>query len=151
VSYMVLYTGLDGSAAFGRCEELNDAVAEVERLRNEQSIDGAQIYRLEEVKFEIKPYFRVELPVTAIETEPAPPVAAAPATDVPIVSDTPWTAAPVAAAATDVPSMVVPPPPPPPPPPAPVAPMAYDAPVAYESAPYEEDAVVGSRRGLFGR
>ena len=52
---MVLYTGLDGSAAFGRCEELADAVAEIERLRNEQSIDGAQIYRLEEVKFEIKP------------------------------------------------------------------------------------------------
>src|SRR5205085_999386 len=52
VSYMVLYTGLDGSAAFGRCEILNDAVAEVERLRNEQSIDGARIYRLEEVKFE---------------------------------------------------------------------------------------------------
>jgi hypothetical protein len=149
---MVLYTGLDGSAAFGRCEELNDAVAEVERLRNEQSIDGAQIYRLEEVKFEIKPYFRVELPVTTIETEPAPPVVAAPpTTEAPIASDTPWTAAPVAAA-TELPSMVVPPPPPPPPPPAPVAPMAYDvAPVAYESAPDEEDAVVGSRRGLFGR
>ena len=62
VSYMVLYTGLDSSAAFERCEELAEAVAEVERLRNEQSIDGAQIYRLEEVKFEIKPYFRVELP-----------------------------------------------------------------------------------------
>jgi hypothetical protein len=147
---MVLYTGLDGSAAFGRCEELNDAVAEVERLRNEQSIDGAQIYRLEEVKFEIKPYFRVELPVAATTTEPAPPIGAA-VSDAPAAVETPWTAAPVAAA-TELPSMVVPPPPPPPPPPAPVAPMAYDvAPVAYESAPYEEDAVVGSRRGLFGR
>ena len=62
VSYMVLYTGLDGSAAFERCEELTEAVAEVERLRNEQSIEDARIYRLEEVKFEIKPYFRVELP-----------------------------------------------------------------------------------------
>ncbi|MEO8693848.1 MAG: hypothetical protein ABI658_10040 [Acidimicrobiales bacterium] len=152
MSYMVLYTGLDGSSAFGRCEELNDAVAEVERLRNDQSIDGAQIYRLEEVKFEIKPYFRVELPVTAIATEPAPPIVAAPPlTEAPSVEGTPWTATP-AAAATEVPSMVAPPPPPPPPPPAPVAPMAYDvAPIAYESEPHDEDAIVGSRRGLFGR
>ena len=116
MSYMVLYTGLDSSAAFQRCEELGDAVAEVERLRNEQSIDGARIYRLEEVKFEIRPYFRVELPD---ETS----VAAAPS----LISAAP--------------------PPPPPPHPVPVAPMAYDgAPTAYD-----EDAIAGSRRGLFGR
>jgi hypothetical protein len=149
---MVQYTGLDGSAAFGRCEELNDAVAEVERLRNEQSIDGAQIYRLEEVKFEIKPYFRVELPVAAVATDPATPLAVvtAPAPEVPSVEDAPWAAAP-APAMSEIPSMVAPPPPPPPPP-APVAPMAYDvAPAAHQSAPQDDDAIVGSRRGLFGR
>ena len=114
MSYMVLYTGLDSSAAFERCEELGEAVAEVERLRNEQSIDGAQIYRLEEVKFEIKPYFRVELPDEIVTASPALASTAAP---------------------------------PPPPPPAPVAPMAYDgAPTAYD-----EEAIAGSRRGLFGR
>jgi len=153
VSYMVLYTGLDGSAAFGRCEELTDAVVEVERLRNEQSIDGAQIYRLEEVKFEIKPYFRVELPSTAIATdEPASStVATEPAPEAPLAEDAPWTTTTTAPSMSEVPSMIVPPPPPPPPP-APVAPMAYDvAPVARESAPQDEDAIVGSRRGLFGR
>ncbi|MEO5842543.1 MAG: hypothetical protein ABIQ73_03930 [Acidimicrobiales bacterium] len=147
MSYMVQYTGLDGSAAFGRCEELNDAVAEVERLRNEQSIDSAQIYRLEEVKFEIKPYFRVELPATAGVTEPAPPIVAPPPASETFGEDARWSAA---SATTEVPSMVAPPPPPPPP--VPVAPMAYDvAPTAYESAPVDDDVVVGSRRGLFGR
>ena len=144
MSYMVLYTGLDGSAAFGRCEELTEAVAEVERLRNEQSIDGAQIYRLEEVKFEIKPYFRVELPAAASALDATPPAPEAPAPE-----EAPWVSA-SASSMTEVPSMIIPPPPPPPP--APVAPMAYDvAPVAHESLAQDDDAIVGSRRGLFGR
>ena len=150
MSYMVLYTGLDGSAAFGRCEELTEAVSEVERLRNEQSIDGAQIYRLEEVKFEIKPYFRVELPAEASAIEAPAPLtfATPPAVDAPTPEEAPWVSA-SASSMTEVPSMVIPPPPPPPP--APVAPMAYDVAVARESAPQDDDAVVGSRRGLFGR
>ena len=149
MSFMVLYTGLDGSAAFGRCEELTDAVAEVEQLRNEQSIEDARIYRLEEVKFEIKPYFRVEIPgTTTAATTPLPAVSTA----APLSTETAarveepsWTAAPAPSSA-DLPSMVAPPPPPPPPP-APVAPMAYDT----GSLADEEDAGVGSRRGLFGR
>ena len=135
---MVLYTGLDGSAAFGRCDELTEAVAEVERLRNEQSIDGAQIYRLEEVKFEIKPYFRVELPASAAVAPPPTEPATA-------VGDGLWTAA-SAPPTAEISSMVIPPPPPPPP--APVAPMAFDAGFRADD---DEDAVVGSRRGLFGR
>jgi hypothetical protein len=142
VSYMVLYTGLDNSVAFERCEELAEAVAEVERLRNEQSIDGAQIYRLEEVKFEIKPYFRVELPEVSAVVSSAPSVASsavsALAEAAPVNEDAPWTTA-------SAPSMMIAPPPPPPP--APIAPMAYDgAPTAHD-----EDAISGSRRGLFGR
>lgn len=138
MSYMVLYTGLDSSAAFARCQELGEAVAEVERLRNEQSIAGAQIYRLEEVKFEIKPYFRVELPdetaVAALARVAASPVAE----PAPAVENAPWTS-------TATPSMISAPPPPPPP--APVAPMAYDGAPTMQ----DEDAIAGSRRGLFGR
>jgi len=145
VSYMVLYTGLDGAPSFGRCDELPGAVAEVERLRNEESIEDAKIYRLEEVKFEIKPYFRVELPDSSAVIAPAPSVVAESPDYAPV--DTPsWTSAPVTAAA-ELPSMVIPPPPPPPPPPAPVAPMAFDSAPMVE----DEDAGVGSRRGLFGR
>ena len=139
MSYMVLYTGLDSSAAFERCEELAEAVAEVERLRNEQSIDGAQIYRLEEVKFEIKPYFRVELPGATAVANGEPALAApSPLESAPVEENAPWTTA-------AAPSMFIAPPPPPPP--APVAPMAYDgAPTVHD-----EEAIAGGRRGLFGR
>jgi hypothetical protein len=139
---MVLYTGLDNSVAFERCEELAEAVAEVERLRNEQSIAGAQIYRLEEVKFEIKPYFRVELPEETSVATSAPALASVAASPVeeatPAAGNSPWTA-------VATPSMISAPPPPPPP--APVAPMAYDG----AASAYDEEAIAGSRRGLFGR
>ncbi|HUP76488.1 MAG TPA: hypothetical protein VM282_25865 [Acidimicrobiales bacterium] len=142
MSYMVLYTRLDSSAAFERCEELAAAVAEVERLRNEQSIDGAQIYRLEEVKFEIKPYFRVELPEVSAVASSAPSIASSATSTVadaaPADEDAPWTTA-------SEPSMMIAPPPPPPP--APVAPMAYDDAPTVQG----EDAISGGRRGLFGR
>jgi hypothetical protein len=171
VSYMVLYTGIDGRGAFDRCEELPEAVAEVERLRNEQSIEDAKIFRLEEVRFEIKQYFRVEIPGSANETpEPAT------ATPVSVLADQmPWSAAAAtgsaaaatgsaaaatgsaaaatgsaaaatgSAAAAEVPSMVIAPPPPPPP--APAAPMGFDG----GTFASEDEAIVGSRRGLFGR
>ena len=154
---MVLYTGIDGLGAFGRCEELPEAVAEVERLRNEQSIEDAQIFRLEEVKFEMKPYFRVEIPGIVTEAPPPPstppvPVSVAAADDVNAPwsaaaddANAPWSAAASAGSAgasTEVPSMVIPPPPP-----APAAPMGFDN----GSFANDDEAAVGSRRGLFGR
>jgi len=146
VSYMVLYTGLDGGTSFGRCDELPGAVAEVERLRNEQSIEDAKIYRLEEVKFEIKPYFRVELPETAADAPSAvAPPSALESDEPPLPVDPPvWATAP--APSVEAPSMIIPPPPPPPPPAA-VAPMSFDSAHMVD----DEDAGVGSRRGLFGR
>jgi hypothetical protein len=141
---MVLYTGLNGATSFGRCDELPGAVAEVERLRNEESIEDAKIYRLEEVKFEIKPYFRVELPDSSAIATAQSSIAGQPADSVPPVDAPAWSSAPAPAVA-EVPSMMVPPPPPPPPPAA-VAPMAFDGALSEE-----EDAGVGSRRGLFGR
>ena len=75
MSYMVLYTAPDGHGAFGRCDELTDAVAEVERLRNGQGVEDARIFRLEEVKFEMKPYFRVEIPGGLTDVRAAPETA----------------------------------------------------------------------------
>jgi hypothetical protein len=136
---MVLYTGLDGRGAFGRCEELSEAVAEVERLRNDQDIEDAQIFRLEEVKFQIKPYFRVELPRL---TEP-PPVPA-PSAGSRATETAAW--APSVAAAPDVLETV----PAPPPPPSAVSPAPV-VPLAFEGGSIADDEIVGSRRGLFGR
>lgn len=136
MSYMVLYTGRDGRSAFGRCEDVAEAAAEVERLRNNEDIDDAKIFRLEEVRFEIKPYFRVELP--GLNDAPPAPALVTPADAT--TEETSW--APTAASTIDAPAMVAPPPPPH----APVAPMAYDGGMASD-----DDAIVGSRRGLFGR
>jgi hypothetical protein len=58
---MVIYRGTDGKPGYHQTEEIHDAVSFVERLRNEQSVEHARIFRLEEVHFEFRPYYRVEL------------------------------------------------------------------------------------------
>ena len=61
MSHLVIYRGADGSPGYHQTDEVHDAVSFVERLRNEQGVEGAQIYRMEQVNFEYRPYFRVEL------------------------------------------------------------------------------------------
>jgi len=71
MSYVVNWQGPDGSPGWYTVAELTDAAAYVERLRNTEGVEGAKIYRLEEVVFELKPYFRVELATPTVVTEPA--------------------------------------------------------------------------------
>ncbi len=82
MSHMVIYRGTDGSPGYHQADEVHDAVAFVEQLRNDQGVEEAKIFRMEEVTFEYRPYFRVEL-VSSDRTlsSPAakPAVAAAPA------------------------------------------------------------------------
>lgn len=61
MSHMVIYRGADGKPGYHQTDEILDAVAFVERLRNEQAVEHARIFRLEEVQFEFRPYYRVEL------------------------------------------------------------------------------------------
>jgi hypothetical protein len=61
MSHMVIYRGTDGKPGYHQTDEIIDAVQFVEKLRNEQSVEHARIFRLEEVQFEFRPYFRVEL------------------------------------------------------------------------------------------
>ena len=60
---------IDGIAHYNRFVAIDEAVALVERLRNEGN-GSAHLYRLEEIQFEMKAYYRVEL-----ETPPPPAVA----------------------------------------------------------------------------
>jgi hypothetical protein len=153
---MVLYSGRDGMVAFTRCNDLPDAIAQVERLRNEESVEQVQIFRLEEVKFEMKPYYRVEIPSTAVFDKLVPdPFSFASTTepefvtraDEDLVAAGRFTDMPAMPMTADVPAMVTPPPPPPPPPP-PAAPMTY---ASASIASDDTDAAIGTRRGLFGR
>jgi hypothetical protein len=167
VAHLIRYRNAKGSDAAHEVEELADAIAYVERLRNEDSIEGARIYRVEEVEvaFEFKPYFRVEIGSSAPATRvslvppPAPVVVAAAAptpaadldTDSEAEDDEPSLApvwAPPAGTTADLEADRAP------------AHMAVgsattvDPWAAVPAPPVQEDAVAANgsgRRGLFGR
>ncbi len=61
MSHMVIYRGSDGKPGYHQTDDIHDAVGFVERMRNDSGVEHARIFRLEEVVFEYKPYYRVEL------------------------------------------------------------------------------------------
>ncbi len=61
MSHMVIYRGIDGKPGYHQTDDIHDAVGFVEQMRNEDGVEHARIFRLEEVVFEYRPYFRVEL------------------------------------------------------------------------------------------
>ncbi len=61
MSHMVIYRGSDGKPGYHQTDDIHDAVGFVESMRNEQGVEHARIFRLEEVVFQYRPYFRVEL------------------------------------------------------------------------------------------
>jgi hypothetical protein len=111
---MVIFRTADGQPGYHQAEELADAVQFVERLRNSEGVEHTRIFRLEEVEFDFKPYYKVEVPTGA----PAPGFEA-PAPEVPAFEAPSFEPAPL-----DVPTAEVVPEP------APVAPaMPAAAPV----------------------
>ena len=85
MSHMVIFQTPDGNPGYNQFESLEEAVRFVEKLRNEQHVETARMFALEEVRFDFRPYFRVELdppmvgpgstdpsPSTAADTEAAP-------------------------------------------------------------------------------
>lgn len=156
MSHMVIYRGPDGKPGYHQTDDIHDAVGFVEQLRNDQGVEHARIFRLEEVGFEYRPYFRVELTgapsldagsvapaVSAGSTSDAEKAAvavksdekteeAAKVVDSMVESKTESTSAKVAAAADDA-----------------AAKVEAEAPSTTPSA--GSDNGVGARRGLFGR
>ncbi|MEL7206664.1 MAG: hypothetical protein AAGK32_00265 [Actinomycetota bacterium] len=162
---MVIYRTGDGQPGYHQTEELDEAVKFVERLRNGDGVDSARIFQMEEVNFDFRPYFKVEIGPSG---EPIP----APAEDA------------VSAPASTPEPAAAPPAPMPAPEPAPLATSPDPEPVAdawgdlsaeaddAEPTPLVEQAAsfmpdpeenghegngdhaeegVGARRGLFGR
>ncbi len=126
MSYIVVYQREDGSSGLEECESLDLAVVAAERLRNVDSVENPRIFKTEEVKFDFRPYYRVEVAdgdgATSVPAPSAPaPVAASAAA-------TTSTATPVAKSE------------PAPPPAAPDSPPAssIDPWAAAESTPVEE-------------
>ena len=68
---MVIYRGADGKPGYHQTDEIHDAVGYVERIRNQEGVEHARIFRLEEVVFEYHPYFRVQLAESRLENDAA--------------------------------------------------------------------------------
>jgi hypothetical protein len=75
VTHMVIFRSPDGKPGYHQAETLEEAVAFVERLRNEDSVIDARVFRMDEVAIEFKVYYRVavagEGPPAAAEPAPA--------------------------------------------------------------------------------
>jgi hypothetical protein len=130
--FMVIYSRSDGTSCHEQADAIDEAALFVERLRNQDAIEEIRIFRMEEISFAFRPYYKVELgmPERLVTIAPPPEVfAPAPAVDEPEVSlDAPEPAAPVPPVDPNIASE-----------PAPVADADGDATGA------------NGRRGLFGR
>ncbi len=84
MTYVVNWQRADGGHAWHPVGEVQEAATFAEHLRNAEGVEATRIYRLEEVAFAFKPYFRVELardevaPAVAPEPAPEPVQVAAP-------------------------------------------------------------------------
>lgn len=83
MSHMVIFRSAEGKPGYHQAEALDDAVGFVEDLRNAEGVEHARIFRMEEVTFEFRPYFRVELGGADREAAAAEPEAEAPVEDEP--------------------------------------------------------------------
>ncbi len=159
VSHIVIYKGSDGNTAYRECDGVEQAAAIVEELRNKEGVDDARICSLREIRFEMRPAYRVEIaPDAADPAQAAAPVAAATA---PVPAPPPPPPAEAAAAEPVIEAA-------PPPPASSDAPSAFSAfsaepaqpvaaPAPAPEPPAEDTAAEGepkpapARRGLFGR
>lgn len=72
MSHIVVYQATDGSSGFEPCETLDDAVVVAERMRNVDGVESPRIFRMEEIKFDFRPYFRIEVLESTDASGPSP-------------------------------------------------------------------------------
>ena len=86
VEHVVFFPALDGTPAFRRLANLEEAVRLVEHLRNVEGVTSASVHALQEVPLSFRAYYRVEtpaaldpaavdLPVVDVPAQPVAPVA----------------------------------------------------------------------------
>ena len=61
--FMVIYRNADGSPGYEQAAAIDDAARFVERLRNNDAIDQIRLFRMEEISFAFRQYYKVELGV----------------------------------------------------------------------------------------
>lgn len=139
-SHMVIYQTSDGEPGSRQFDEIMAAVAFVEELRNRSGVDVARIFKLEEVKFEFKPYYQVLVvegdDAASADEVAAPQEAAAPAATeeaAPVAAEVAADAAPAAEPVVEAVVESAP---------SPVAEVAEHAPAAPEVEPEPAEAIV---------
>jgi len=107
--FMVIYTTSDGASCHEQADAIDEAALFVERLRNKEGIEEIRIYRMEEISFAFRPYYKVELGMPERQTTTPPQevvgsIPPPPAADEPVVvhDPDPPVDAPVAAPTVDV-------------------------------------------------
>jgi hypothetical protein len=73
--FMVIYRTSDGSSCHEQADAIDEAALFIERLRNKEGIDEIRIYRMEEISFAFRPYYKVELGLAERQSAPTPPSA----------------------------------------------------------------------------
>ncbi len=61
MSYMVVFQNAEGRTGYHQADGLEEATRFVEHLRNREEVDRARMFQMVEVRFEFRPYFKVEL------------------------------------------------------------------------------------------
>jgi hypothetical protein len=121
--FMVMYSTSDGTSCHEQADAIDEAALFVERLRNQDGIEEVRLYRMEEISFAFRPYYKVELGMPErCNTEDV--VVVEPAIELDRAADLP--AAPTADALLDAPAGML----------------------AHEDA---DPSGANDRRGLFGR
>jgi len=69
VSYMVIFRTPEGKPGYQQAEAVQDAVEAVEHLRNTEGVENVRIFRMEEVAFEYKVHYKVELADSGADAE----------------------------------------------------------------------------------
>ena len=85
---MVIFRRPEGKAGYHQADGVEDAVRFVERLRNQENVTDAHIFRMEEVPIEVRTYYRVEVATGAPDAAPAA-AAPAPAPPAPVPAPVP--------------------------------------------------------------
>ena len=61
MTHIVIYDDLDAMTQYRQFDDLENAVSYLEELRNSAEEDDAKLFALDEVRFEVKQYFKIEV------------------------------------------------------------------------------------------
>jgi hypothetical protein len=71
---MVIFRRPEGKPGYHQADSVDDATRFVEMLRNQEQVTDARIFRMEEVPFEFRTVFKVEIVPQDGAREPLPPM-----------------------------------------------------------------------------